>query len=257
MSLRDLLTLVETLRGPDGCPWDREQSLASIRAYLVEEAHELAAALDRGDWSSIGSELGDLLFQAAFVARLGEEAGALELDEVLEAQRRKMVHRHPHVFGDETLESPEEVAAAWETRKIEEGAGRLLEGAPASLPALLGAYRLGQKAAAVGFDWPDAQGPREKIFEELDELDRELAAEESDSRRVFEELGDLLFALASLARHLGIDPEAALAGANRRFRRRFTAIEDALENRGKSLDEADLEELEELWQEAKTEAPPE
>ncbi|MDX1630927.1 MAG: nucleoside triphosphate pyrophosphohydrolase [Thermoanaerobaculia bacterium] len=255
MSLRDLVTLVETLRGPEGCPWDREQSPGSIRAYLVEEAHELAAALDRGDWSSIGDELGDLLFQAAFIVRLGEEAGELDLEAVLEAQQRKMVNRHPHVFGGETLESPEEVAAAWEQRKIGEGDIRLLDGVPDSLPALVGAYRIGQKAAAVGFDWPDAEGPRAKISEELEELDRELAEEDLDLRRVSQELGDLLFALANLGRHLGIDPEASLARANRRFRRRFSAVEAALEERDRTVEEADLDELEELWQRAKESRP--
>lgn len=271
--LGPLVALVERLRAPDGCPWDREQGLAQLRAYLLEEAHELAAAIDEADWAGIREELGDLLFQAAFVARLGEEAGEFALGAVVAAVHAKFVARHPHVFGDERLADARAVRDAWERRKVaERSAGRsagrsaeagsassaeappsLLAGVPTSLPALLGAYRSTQKAAGVGFDWPGPAPVLAKIEEELAELRAELAAPETPARseRVREELGDLLFTVANLARHLEIDPEAALAAANRKFRRRFAQVEAALASAGRALGEATLEEMEAAWEEAK------
>ena len=248
--LADLVALVARLRAPDGCPWDREQGLAELRAYLLEEAHELAAAIDGGEWGAIGEELGDLLFQAAFVARLGEEAGALTLAAVVAASHAKLVARHPHVFGGERLADAEAVVRAWEQRKAAERPEGLLAGVPASLPALLGAYRTTQKAAGVGFDWPDVAGVLAKLREELGELESELAAGAA-AARVGEELGDLLFAAANLARHLGHDPEAALARANAKFRRRFAAVEAALAARGTRPGEATLAEMDALWEETK------
>jgi len=248
--LADLVALVARLRAPDGCPWDREQRLADLRAYLLEEAHELAAAIDGGAWGEIGEELGDLLFQAAFVARLGEEAGALSLAAVVAATHAKLVARHPHVFGGERLAGADEVVRAWERRKAAERPEGLLAGVPASLPALLAAYRMTQKAAGVGFDWPDAAGVVAKLREELGELEAEIAAGASPER-VGEEMGDLLFAAANLARHLGHDPEAALARANAKFRRRFAAVEAALAARGIAAADAGLEVLDALWEEAK------
>ncbi len=248
--LADLVALVARLRAPDGCPWDREQGLANLRAYLVEEAHELAAAIDGGDWEEIAEELGDLLFQAAFVARLGEEAGALSAAAVVAAVHAKLVARHPHVFGGEQLADAGEVVRAWERRKAAERPAGLLAGVPPSLPALLAAYRMTQKAAGVGFDWPDAAGVLAKLREELGELEAELAAG-APAARVGEELGDLLFAAANLARHLGHDPECALAGANAKFRRRFAAVEAALAGRGIAAADAGLELMDALWEEAK------
>lgn len=248
--LADLVALVARLRAPDGCPWDREQGLANLRAYLVEEAHELAAAIDGGDWEEIAEELGDLLFQAAFVARLGEEAGALSAAAVVAAVHAKLVARHPHVFGGEQLADAGEVVRAWERRKAAERPAGLLAGVPPSLPALLAAYRMTQKAAGVGFDWPDAAGVLAKLREEIGELEAELAAG-APAARVGEELGDLLFAAANLARHLGHDPECALAGANAKFRRRFAAVEAALAGRGIAAGDAGLELLDALWEEAK------
>ncbi len=270
--LAPLRDLVARLRGPDGCPWDREQTLASIRAYLLEEAHELAAAADSGDWRAIGEELGDLLFQAAFVARLGEEAAALELGEVLAGIEAKMVERHPHVFGDESLPDAAAVTAAWERRKAAtaagegdagEGGGRrsLLAGVPETLPALLAAYRLTQKAAGVGFDWPQAAEVLAKLDEEVAELKAELVGTGIDGGeeagpggrqdRIAAELGDLLLTVANLARKLGVDPEAALAAANRKFRERFARVEAGLAERGTRPGEATLEEMDALWDEAK------
>jgi len=250
-TLRDLVDLVAVLRGPEGCPWDREQTATSIRSYLVEEAHELAAALDAQGWDEIRQELGDVLFQVAFVARLAEEAGVFRAEDVVAWQHRKMVERHPHVFGDESLPDAEAVAAAWERRKVEGSNRGALDGVPDSLPALVGAYRLTQKAAGVGFDWEDATGPRRKIAEELAELDEETTASPADPRRLDEEMGDLLFAVANLSRHLGIDPEAALSRANRKFRRRFAAIERRLREQGRAPADATLEEMDTLWNEAK------
>jgi MazG family protein len=246
------LELVARLRAPDGCPWDREQGLAELRGYLLEEAHELAAALDAGNWVEISRELGDLLFQVAFVARLGEERDALRLEEVLDAAYRKMIERHPHVFGEQALPDAAAVHRAWEQRKAAaKGAGSLLGGVPASLPALLAAYRLGQKAAGVGFDWAGPEEVFEKVEEEVEELRTALAGRPRDTARAAEELGDLLFALASLARHLGVDPEAVLAAANRKFKQRFEALERLVEEEGDRLETAGLGRLEELWQRVK------
>ncbi|HXT50472.1 MAG TPA: nucleoside triphosphate pyrophosphohydrolase [Thermoanaerobaculia bacterium] len=254
-TLRDLVALVERLRAPDGCPWDREQRLTDVRAYLLEEAHEAAAAIDEESWPAIGGELGDLLFQVAFLLRLGEEAGTLTPEQVVAGIHDKMVARHPHVFGEERAADAEEVRRAWERRKAATGGGEsLLAGVPASLPALVGCYRLSQKAAGVGFDWPDAPAVLAKVHEELAEVERELpaAADDPAARAALEdELGDLLFAVANLARHAGIDPERALARTNAKFRRRFAHVERGVASSGRKLGDVPLDELEALWQEAK------
>jgi ATP diphosphatase len=251
--LQKLLDLVTRLRAPDGCPWDREQGLADLRAYLLEEAHEVAGAIDGGDWGELAEELGDLLFQIAFIGRLAAETGAFSLSQVIDRVHHKMVARHPHVFGDEVLADSQAVRQAWERRKLREEPGRasLLAGVPASLPALLGAYRLTQKAAGVGFDWPDAGAVLAKVDEETAELREALAAGDREATR--EEVGDLLFTLANLARKLDVDPEAALAGTNLKFRRRFEQVEKGLAARGKSTAEATLAEMDALWEEAKGE----
>ena len=256
--LQKLLDLVARLRAPDGCPWDREQRLADVRAYLLEEAHEVAGAIDAGDWDDLAGELGDLLFQAAFIGRLAEETGAFRLADSIERVHHKMVVRHPHVFGEERLADAEAVRQAWERRKLrEEPARSLLQGVSASVPALLAAYRLTQKAAGVGFDWPDARAVLEKLDEEVAELKRALAERESrgaaraGDEAVREEIGDLLFTLANLARKLEVDPEAALAATNLKFRRRFAAIEAGLAEQGKNPADATLEEMDVLWEAAK------
>ena len=253
-----LLALVERLRAADGCPWDREQKLADLRAYLLEEAHEAADAIDRGDWDGLAAELGDLLFQVAFLTTLAVERGAFAAHEPLRRAFTKMVDRHPHVFGDAEAADARAVRQGWERRKLEEkareGRGSLLDGATsASLPALVAAYRLTQKAAGVGFDWPDADAVLVKLHEELDEVRAEMRAAEDDTtrERLRDELGDLLFAVANLARHLEVDPEAALARANLKFRRRFAAVERRLAARGRSLAEATLAEMDEMWEAAK------
>jgi ATP diphosphatase len=265
--LQKLVDLVARLRAPDGCPWDREQGLLDVRAYLLEEAHEVAGAIDSGDWGELAEELGDLAFQVAFIGRLAEEAGAFRLAEVIDGVHRKMVERHPHVFkleapsGEdaEVLADAESVRQAWERRKLRQNPGKssLLAGVQASLPALLAAYRLTQKASGVGFDWPDAAAVLAKVDEETAELKAALAIPGATANKaaVREELGDVLFTLANLARKLDLDPEAALAAANLKFRRRFEAVESGLAERGKSPAEATLAEMDELWEKAKADDP--
>ena len=249
--LQKLVDLVARLRAPDGCPWDREQGLPDVRAYLLEEAHELAGAIDGGDWQELAEELGDMLFQVAFIGRLAAEAGAFSLSQVIDGVYQKMVERHPHVFGDEVLADAEAVRQAWERRKLKKEPQResLFTGVPTSLPALLAAYRLTQKAAGVGFDWPDAKAVLDKAEEEIAEVREALAQGEKDAVR--EEVGDLLFTLANLARKLDVDPEAALAGTNRKFRERFAKIEEGLAAQGKTAAEASLAEMDALWEAAK------
>lgn len=261
--LESLRRLVRRLRAPDGCPWDRKQTLPDLRTYLLEEAHEVAAAIDGGDRAELAGELGDLLFQVAFIGVLGEEEGEFDLRGVATAIEAKMIERHPHVFGGAArLEDAGAVIGAWEKakrRKSSElaGAGRppsQLAGVPATLPALAAAYRLGQKAAGVGFDWPQIGGVLAKVHEELAELEVEMARGETESGRreaLEAEVGDLLFAVANLARHLKVDPESALAGGNRKFRRRFAAVEDLCHDRGLPLERLGLAELDALWDEVK------
>lgn len=249
--LQKLLDLVARLRAPDGCPWDKEQTLPDVRAYLLEEAHELAGAIDGGDWDELAEELGDMLFQVAFIGRLAEEAGAFRLSQVIDGVHRKMVERHPHVFGDEVLADAEAVRQAWERRKLAKEPRResLFSGVPSSLPSLLAAYRLTQKAAGVGFDWPTPGAVLDKMEEEIGELREALAAGRREEVR--EEVGDLLFTIANLARKVEVDPEAALAGTNLKFRKRFAKIEEGLAARGKTAAEATLEEMDALWEAAK------
>jgi MazG family protein len=251
--LQKLVDLVARLRAPDGCPWDREQTLPDVRAYLLEEAHELAGAIDRGDWDELAEELGDMLFQVAFIGRLAEEAGAFSVSQVIDGVHRKMVERHPHVFGDEVLADAEAVRQAWERRKLAKEPRResLFSGVPSSLPALLASYRLTQKAAGVGFDWPTPDAVLDKMEEEISELRQALAAGRREE--VKGEVGDLLFTIANLARKIEVDPEAALAGTNLKFRKRFAKIEEGLAARGLTAAEATLEEMDALWEEAKRE----
>ncbi len=249
-----LRALVRRLRGPDGCPWDREQGFADLRAYLLEEAHEAADALDRSSLDDLGEELGDLLFQVVFLAVLAEEKGVFDLAQVIDEIHAKMVSRHPHVFGGaESLADAGAVGDAWERRKLrdEPRGGSLLDGVAASMPALTAAYRLTQKAAGVGFDWPDAGAVLAKLDEELRELRAEVARQPLDRAALADEVGDLLFTAANLARKLEVDADAALARANLKFRTRFAAVEAGLKDRGRRLGETSLAEMDELWERAK------
>jgi MazG family protein len=244
---------MDRLRDPGGCPWDREQSYETLRGYLVEECYEVAEALDRRDPEALREELGDLLFQIVFLARLAKEDGEFTADDVLAGIADKMIRRHPHVFGSATAETPEEVLVHWErikgSEKQAQGRASVLDGIPRALPALLKAQRLGTKAARVGFDWNSPGDVVNKIQEELEELRAALDSGDADATR--EEVGDLLFSLAMLARHLDVDAEAALEHSNLKFTRRFRWIEEELARRGEPLDQLELDRLEELWERAK------
>ncbi len=257
--LDDLLALVARLRAPDGCPWDRKQQFADLRSYLLEEAHEVAAAIDGQDLDELAGELGDLLFQIAFIGHLAEEAGAFRLRDSIDRVHRKMIERHPHVFGDSApLTKASDVATAWERRKVEQQPQRdsILDGIATSLPELVAAYRLTQKAAGVGFDWPDAERVLDKLEEEAGELRQAITAcsgtDNRETREALgEELGDLLFTVVNLARKLDVDPGSALARTNLKFRRRFHHVERRLRRQGRTVNDADLAEMEALWEEAK------
>ncbi len=257
-----LLEIMARLRDPEhGCPWDVRQSFASIAPYTIEEAYEVADAIESEDMAALKDELGDLLLQVVFHARMAEEAGHFRFDDVAAAIADKLVRRHPHVFGD--LEADEaEVRANWEAAKAHERAERaavrgqaagVLDGVPTALPALARAEKLQARAATVGFDWPEATQVLDKIEEEVAELRRELDAGAAPGP-LMEETGDLLFALVNLARHLKVDPEAALRKGNSKFARRFARIEAALAADGRRPEEASLEEMEALWQQAKSNA---
>ena len=250
-----LIEIMRRLRDPaTGCPWDIEQDFASIAPYTIEEAYEVADAIAREDWEDLEGELGDLLLQTVYHTQMGSEAGHFTFDSVVRAISDKMVARHPHVFGDESRDkSAEQQVADWEAIKARERAGkrqgRTLDGVAVGLPALTRAVKLQKRAARVGFDWPNASHVIDKITEEAAEL---VEARDSLSHaEVTEEYGDLLFVMANLARHLGIDPEEALRAANAKFTRRFEAVEDALAARGKRPADSDLAEMDALWDAAK------
>jgi len=251
-----LLSIMARLRDPErGCPWDLEQSFATIAPHTVEEAYEVADAIERGDLPALKDELGDLLFQVAFHAQMAREAGAFDFDAVVESISNKMIARHPHVFGEAGVASAAAQTTAWEAHKAAERAARpgpagALDGVAAALPALTRAVKLQKRAARVGFDWPDAAGARDKIAEELAELTAEIDSG-GQPDRVQDEAGDLLFACVNLARHLGVDPETALRHANRKFETRFRAVEAMLAADGRGPSEAGLDELEALWQRIK------
>ncbi|HET9069932.1 MAG TPA: nucleoside triphosphate pyrophosphohydrolase [Amaricoccus sp.] len=252
-SIRRLLAIMARLRDPErGCPWDIEQDFDSIAPYTIEEAYEVAEAIASRDMAELAGELGDLLFQVVYHARMAEEAGAFAWDDVVRAISDKMIRRHPHVFGDESRDkTADQQTADWERTKAKErGRAGALAGVAAGLPGLTRAVKLQNRAARVGFDWPDAGAVLDKIAEETAELVEAQAAGE-DGARVFEEYGDLLFVMANLARHLGLDPEAALRAANAKFTRRFEAIEAALAAEGRAPADSDLAEMDALWEAAK------
>ena len=243
------------LRDPQaGCPWDLEQTFASIAPYTVEEAYEVADAIERNDLSDLKEELGDLLLQVVFHARMAQEQGAFDFDDVARAINEKMVRRHPHVFGEASFASGAEQTAAWEAMKAQERAGKgrdqsLLDDVPRGLPALTRAVKLPRRAARVGFDWPNTDFVLEKLREEVGEMEAEIAAGDQEALRG--ELGDVLFVIANLARKLDIEPEDALRSSNAKFIRRFRFIEQALAERGRTPDQSDLEEMDALWDAAK------
>lgn len=240
---------MKRLLAPDGCPWDREQTLASLKPFLVEETYEVLEAIEEGTPEEHCEELGDLLMQIVFQAEIRAAEGKFGIDDVVRGIADKLVRRHPHVFGDVKLETSGQVLDQWSVLKEKEKPRRTLEGVPRTLPALARAQKLSERAAAVGFDWPDAAGARAKVIEELGEIDR--AVVDGDPAALEHEIGDLFFAAVSLARKLGVDPEGALRAANARFSSRFEHIEDRLRERGKSPRESNLTEMDALWDEAK------
>jgi tetrapyrrole methylase family protein/MazG family protein/ATP diphosphatase len=250
-----LLAIMARLRDPQtGCPWDLEQSFATIAPYTVEEAYEVADAIERQNLGDLREELGDLLFQVVFHSRMAEEQKAFAFDDVVEAICAKMIRRHPHVFGEAEARTSDEQTAAWEVIKAQERAakgkaGSLLDDVPAGLPALTRAVKLSRRAASVGFVWPTIAEVMDKLHEEVAELEVEIAADDREKARA--ELGDVLFVAANIARTLDIDPEDALRATNAKFNRRFRFIEAALRERGKTPDQSDLTEMDALWNAAK------
>jgi nucleoside triphosphate diphosphatase len=262
---RDISRLIEimaALRTPKtGCPWDLEQNFATIAPYTLEEAYEVADAIARNDLADLEEELGDLLLQVAFHARMAQEQDAFDFGDVVEAITEKLIRRHPHVFGNERAGDPQAVKGLWEEIKAQEKLAKAarggaweegaLAGVPVALPALTRALKLQAKASKVGFDWNDPHAVLRKIREEADEIEAELTDPEMNEETAAAEVGDLLFAAVNLARHLHTDPEALLRQTNRKFERRFAAIEHALAARGKAPQDATLTEMDALWEEAK------
>jgi len=270
-------SIMARLRAPGGCPWDREQTFDTIKRYTLEETYEVLEAIDNRDWKELTGELGDLLLQVLFYAEMAEEQGSFTIDDVLDALGNKLIHRHPHVFGDTKADDSAQVLKNWEALKAEEkrktlpsngeapqsSPSRLLEGVSTRMPALQEAHKISSKAAHVGFDWPEIQGLFEKLTEETRELQEHLQGLPSaDSgkpeipaelhERVEGEVGDLFFVLVNIARYLAVDPESALRKTNKKFRRRFGWLEARLRDQGRTLEQATLEEMESLWQQAKT-----
>jgi MazG family protein len=256
-NIEDLLAIMRKLRDPDGgCPWDLEQDFSTIAPYTIEEAYEVASAIESGDYAGLRDELGDLLLQVVFHAQMADEAQHFAFPDVVRAICEKMIRRHPHVFGDGDAKTAGAVGQAWEEIKKKEREAKpaaarasLLDDVPRALPALMRAVKLQNRAATVGFDWPNAGLVADKIAEETREL--AAAVDSGKAGKVAEEFGDLLFAMANMARHLKLNPEDALAAANAKFMRRFKAIEAGLEAEGRKPSDATLEEMEALWQKAK------
>ena len=265
-----LVELVATLRGPDGCPWDREQTLQSLGQFVLEEAYEVVDAIDRDDLDALREEVGDHIFEGVFLAQIASDRGAFDAADALRVVTEKLVRRHPHVFrrdgtphdatSRERAPSAGAALARWDAQKAADrvAAGPspgALAGLPGSLPALLRAFKIGKRVAAVGFDWQRAQDVVEKIREEVNELGDALETEAGDAERAEEEMGDLLFTIANLSRKLGIEPEAALRRANDKFTRRFSAMERGIIESGRRPEELSLDQLEEEWQRTKSVTP--
>jgi ATP diphosphatase len=259
------VSIMARLRGPGGCPWDREQTFDSIKPYTVEETYEVLEAIDNRDWNELPAELGDLMLQVLFYSQMANEQDKFSIDDVLDRLSNKLVSRHPHVFGDVKADTSSDVLRNWDAIKIKEKEQQgspqqqsqsALAGVSPAMPALLEAHKLSSRASKVGFDWPDVNGLFEKLEEEVQELQQELKQlskpnSEGEPNPIEEEIGDLFFVLVNLARHLSVDPESALKKTNRKFRRRFHWMENQLNLSGRTAKEASMEELESLWQQAK------
>jgi len=250
MPFNRLREIMATLRAPGGCAWDRKQTHKSLLPYLIEETYEVVEAIESENPDDLCEELGDLMCQIAFHSQIAEEAGKFNIDDSIKSINRKLINRHPHIFGDKKDLNPEEVRDQWEKIKIESGEkDSVISGIPKSAPALVKAFRFGEKAAGVGFDWEKASDVMDKVKEEIGELETELKANDTD--KLENEIGDLLFALSSLARKLDINPEQALNRTLDKFSRRFGYIEKKVKESGKTFDSYTLDELEQWWQEAK------
>jgi ATP diphosphatase len=253
-SIDRLLQIMARLRDPPrGCPWDLQQTFGTIAPYTIEEAYEVADAIEREDPAALRDELGDLLFQVVFHSQMASEQAAFEFDDVVAAICDKLERRHPHVFGDARIDSAAAQTVAWEEQKRlerERSGKSVLADVPLALPALTRANKLGKRAALVGFEWPDVAGALDKLDEELGELRKGLA-EQASQAEITDELGDVLFCVVNICRYLGVDPEAALRGANSKFERRFGYVEQRLQEQGRSAREATLEEMDRLWDEGK------
>lgn len=250
-----LVDIMARLRAPEGCPWDRAQSFDTIKAYTLEECYEVLDAIDNRDWKGLADELGDFILQAVFYAQMAAEEKRFTISDSLDAINEKLIRRHPHIFGTAVADTPEAVKKRWDEIKQEERAARgerdrgLLDGVPRSMPALVEAQQISSKAAGAGFDWDNINQVFEKTHEELEELKQ--ARESAGAAEVEDEFGDILFVLVNVARFLKVDPEQALRRTNAKFRRRFGYIEQQLRERGRSLAESNITEMEELWQQAK------
>jgi tetrapyrrole methylase family protein/MazG family protein/ATP diphosphatase len=258
-AFQELVDIMSRLRGPDGCPWDREQTIETLRPFVLEETYEVLQAIDRQDHEALCGEIGDFLFEGVFLAQIEADAHRFTVADSIRAICAKLIRRHPHVFGSkEGVHTPGQVLEQWEAIKAKEqqasGARKaVLGGMPKALPALLGAHEIGTRVAAVGFDWAKTHDVIEKIKEEVAELEHAVTAE--GRGRIEEEMGDLLFSIANLARKLGVEPESALRKANEKFGQRFDKLERHLERAGRSVHDATLEEMEEAWQMVKKSAP--
>jgi MazG family protein len=263
-----LVEIMATLRGPNGCPWDKQQDFNSLKPMLVEEVYEVLEAVENQDFDGLSEELGDMLLHVLFHAQLGKEAGEFDINTVIAKISDKLVRRHPHVFGDESASTPEEVIKNWEAIKAQEKADKLknrtpeqrslLEGIPSKLPAIHEAHQISSRAARVGFDWPDIDGIFDKLQEEVRELKEVISTggNETQRERLEDEIGDMLFVIVNIARYLKIDSESALKRANRKFKTRFQHMESELAKQGKTLEQTSLAEMEALWQKAKSETVP-
>lgn len=251
-----LVSIMARLRAPDGCPWDREQTFDTIKPYTIEETYEVLDAIDRRDWRGLSEELGDHILQAVFYAQMAQEAGLFSIEDSLEAINEKLVRRHPHVFADGEARTSEAVLERWNEIKTDEKKERgeapagLLDSVLSNQPALMEAAKISKKAAGAGFGWPSIDGVLEKLREETRELEEARAA--CDAAEIEGEIGDLLFTVVNIARFLRVDPEQALRATNRKFRARFAHVERALNERGREFSQSNIEEMEELWQQAKT-----
>ncbi|NLB87989.1 MAG: nucleoside triphosphate pyrophosphohydrolase [Syntrophomonadaceae bacterium] len=245
--MQELLDVMDKLLGEDGCPWDREQTHESLIRYLIEESYEVIEAIQEGDMNKLKEELGDLLLQVVFHAALAEREGHFNFEDVADTVTKKMIQRHPHVFGKMDLKTSDDVMDKWEGFKKQEGKKFLLDGIPKGMPALLRALKMQEKAARVGFDWPDVKGAIDKFKEEVEEL-----KDASSDEQLKEEMGDMFFALVNIARLKNIDPEEALQLSNNKFARRFNYIEQEIKNNNKDFSDYNLTALDAIWDEAKS-----